>query len=117
MKPRTSKKKPSRQRTLPAGYYSQKDVCRVLPVTPAQIEYWARSHVLQPQLSSSGRGDYRYFSFANLVEIEICRRVTALGLAVHECLGAILKLQHLDPEDSLLESPRQRAAFANMKER
>jgi DNA-binding transcriptional MerR regulator len=106
-----------RGRAVPAGSYTQRDICRILPVKAAQLEYWVRSRAVTPQLPSDGRGRYRLFSFANIVEFEVCRLLTAAGFAVEECRDATniaLKLE--DPDDAFDKGPEQEAIWAETRQ-
>lgn len=104
----------ARTRVLPPGHYALKDVCRLFDVKPAQVEYWVRTGVVRPQLPSAGRGEYRNFSFANLIEIELCRVLTATGVSVSDLRSMTeFGLRFWDPEDSYIEGPEQRAVFDN----
>ncbi|MGE0451815.1 MAG: MerR family transcriptional regulator [Vicinamibacterales bacterium] len=96
-----------RRRTLPTGVYTLKDASRILGVKKPQVEYWARRRAVIPQLSSDGPGNYRHYSFANLIELEICRVMAAAGVPVSEFRDATeLTLKDLDPDDWEAHGPR-----------
>ena len=60
------------------------EACRVVGISYRQLDYWARTGLLEPSLQGAGgSGTLRLYSFTDLVELRVVKRLrdTGIGLA------------------------------------
>ena len=63
--------------------YSLGDVTRYTTVPRPQAQYWLKHRLIVPDyVAAGGAGKYHGFTFRNLVEFEVARRLTWLGLSI-----------------------------------
>jgi DNA-binding transcriptional MerR regulator len=77
--------------------YSGPQVCAVVGVTYRQLDYWARTELLTPSITSaSGSGSKRRYSYHDVVSLKVIKQLLDAGLSLQaarravECLRADL---------------------------
>jgi DNA-binding transcriptional MerR regulator len=66
--------------TQTAGYGS-KQVCAIVGVTYRQLDYWDRTDLVKPTLhEAQGSGTKRSYSYRNLLEIKVIKKMLDAGL-------------------------------------
>src|SRR5216683_653589 len=61
--------------------FSTAQACRVVGVTYRQIDYWAHSRLVTPSLQeAAGSGTRRRYSFADLVELRVVKKLIDAGV-------------------------------------
>src|SRR5215203_5337237 len=90
--------------------YSLGDVTALTQVPRPQAQYWLKHLVIVPDhKSDGGPGKYHGFTFRNLIEFEIARRLSWLGLSLEALKGALESLRLEDPADWYTRMPRLHA--------
>src|SRR3954462_8737742 len=88
-----------------AGYRGPQ-VCKVVGITYRQLDYWARTDLVRPSVcDASGSGTQRLYSYRDLVELKVIKRLPdpkisskaprAVIESLREHLGADLASAHL----------------------
>jgi len=115
-KRRVQKPVEQRQSRAPrAGLYALKDVCTLTGAKRSSVEHWVRSQVVQPQFGTSGTGNYRLFSFANLVELAVCEVLNRTGASLRSMQDAVDALSRPDPSDDPLLGPEQQDVWKRIE--
>lgn len=64
-----------------AGGFSARQACQAADITYRQIDYWARTGFIMPSiLAADGSGSQRRYSFGDLVELRIVRKLLDAGV-------------------------------------
>jgi DNA-binding transcriptional MerR regulator len=75
--------------SAPAGYRGPQ-VCTVVGITYRQLDYWARTGLLQPSISAArGSGSQRLYSYTDLVRLKVIKRLLDAGVSLHAARKAI----------------------------
>jgi Fe2+ transport system protein FeoA len=62
------------------GGYSSKDVCKFTGVTYRMLDHWKTRGFVTPSIAlGEGTGNYRYWSFDDLLQIAVMNRLVKLG--------------------------------------
>lgn len=83
----------SEQREL--GYHSPQ-VRKLVGITYRQLDYWARTNLIVPSLQqAAGSGTRRLYSFSDVVQLKVIKRLLDLGMSLQKIRSAveILRLQ------------------------
>ena len=73
----------------PAGYRGPQ-VCKIVGITYRQLDYWARTELLQPSISEArGSGSQRRYSYTDLVQLKVIKRLLDAGVSLHAARKAI----------------------------
>jgi len=86
--------------------YRGPQVCKIVGITYRQLDYWARTDLLKPSISEArGSGTQRRYSYGDLLELKVIKRLLDGGVSLqsarraihtlHENLGADLKTANL----------------------
>ena len=81
--------------TSPAGATGQAgfrgpQVCSIVGITYRQLDYWARTGLLQPSISEArGSGSQRLYSYTDLVQLKVIKRLLDAGVSLHAARKAI----------------------------
>jgi DNA-binding transcriptional MerR regulator len=63
------------------GGFSSASACRIVGVTPRQIQYWDEIALVKPSAkAATGRGSRRRYSFLDLVRLSVVRALIERGL-------------------------------------
>ena len=73
----------------PAGYRGPQ-VCKIVGITYRQLDYWARTDLLHPSISEArGSGSQRRYSYTDLVQLKVIKRLLDAGVSLHAARKAI----------------------------
>jgi len=77
--------------------YRGPQVCEIVGITYRQLDYWARTGLLQPSITvAKGSGTQRRYSYRDVVELKVIKQLLDAGLSLPsarkavECLRAEL---------------------------
>jgi DNA-binding transcriptional MerR regulator len=92
--------------------YSLGDVARYAEVPRPQAQYWLKHRLIVPDYEAGGGpGKYHGFTFRNLVEFEVARRLSWVGISIDVIRAALASMRLWDPDDWYAEMPRMRSAI------
>ena len=70
--------------------YRVPDVCRVVGITYRQLDYWARTGLVTPSVrEAGGSGTQREYSFQDLVQLKLIKRLLDTGVSLQQIRVAI----------------------------
>jgi DNA-binding transcriptional MerR regulator len=73
----------------PTGYRGPQ-VCSIVGITYRQLDYWARTRLLLPSISDAkGSGSQRLYSYTDLVQLKVIKRLLDAGVSLHAARKAI----------------------------
>src|SRR5690349_15721927 len=65
-------------------------VCKLIGITYRQLDYWARTDLLRPSLADAkGSGTQRRYSYQDLLELKVIKRLLDAGLALPSIRRAV----------------------------
>src|SRR2546421_11413300 len=65
-------------------------VCKIVGITYRQLDYWARTDLLRPSISEArGSGTQRLYSYRDLLELKVIKRLLDAGVALQSARRAI----------------------------
>ena len=65
-------------------------VCAIVGITYRQLDYWARTGLLQPSISEArGSGSQRRYSYSDLVQLKVIKRLLDSGVSLQAARRAI----------------------------
>lgn len=84
-----------------AGYRAPQ-VCNLVGITYRQLDYWARTGLLRPSIKSAqGSGSQRRYSFTDVVQLKVVKRLLDAGMSLKKIRQAmqilVLQLQSDQP--------------------
>lgn len=69
-------------------------VCAVVGITYRQLDYWARTELVQPSIATaSGSGSVRLYSFRDLLVLRIVKRLLDAGVSLANIRTAVAALR------------------------
>src|SRR5487761_1728714 len=72
-----------------AGYRGPQ-VCSIVGITYRQLDYWARTGLLHPSITEArGSGSQRVYSYTDLVQLKVIKRLLDSGVSLHAARKAI----------------------------
>jgi len=75
-------------------------VCSIVGITYRQLDYWARTDLLRPSISEArGSGSQRRYSYRDLVELKVIKRLLDAGVSLQQARRAIQCLREGLGED------------------
>ncbi|MDQ3106687.1 MAG: MerR family transcriptional regulator [Actinomycetota bacterium] len=75
-------------------------VCAIVGITYRQLDYWARTDLLRPSISEAkGSGTQRRYSYRDLLELKVIKRLLDAGIALQSARVAIGYLRENLGED------------------
>ena len=75
-------------------------VCAIVGITYRQLDYWARTDLLRPSITeASGSGSQRRYSYRDLVELKVIKRLLDAGVSLQQARRAIQCLREGLGED------------------
>jgi DNA-binding transcriptional MerR regulator len=70
--------------------YRAPQVCRIVGITYRQLDYWARTDLLKPSLQAAkGSGSQRLYSFTDIVQLKVIKRLLDAGMSLTKIRSAI----------------------------
>lgn len=83
--------------------YRAPQVCRLVGITYRQLDYWARTHLLEPTLRAArGSGSQRLYSFTDVVQLKVIKRLLDAGMSLKRIRQAVAILrEQVDSERPL----------------
>jgi hypothetical protein len=91
--------------------YSLGDVVEVTGITAPQGRYWVRTRLIPADYPGAGQGNFSGFTFRNLVEFEICHRLSSIATDTRVMQEALSSLRAADEDDWYSNMPRMAAAI------
>lgn len=85
--------------------YRAPQVCSLVGITYRQLDYWARTGLLEPTLqSATGSGSQRRYSFTDVVQLKVIKRLLDAGMSLKRIRKAVEILQgQLNTEQPLVD--------------
>ncbi len=70
--------------------YRAPQACQLIGITYRQLDYWARTDLLKPSLrAAGGSGTQRLYSFTDLVQLKVIKRLLDTGISLPKIRKAI----------------------------
>lgn len=70
--------------------YRGPQVCSIVGITYRQLDYWARTGLLHPSISEAkGSGSQRVYSYTDLVQLKVIKRLLDAGVSLQAARKAI----------------------------
>src|SRR4028118_1215069 len=80
--------------------YRGPQVCKIVGITYRQLDYWARTDLLKPSISEAkGSGTQRRYSYRDLLELKVIKRLLDAGISLQSARRAIDYLREHLGED------------------
>ena len=82
--------------------YRVPEVCKLVGITYRQLDYWARTGLVNPSVrEAGGSGTQRLYSFRDLVQLKVIKKLLDAGVSLQNVRKAVVYLrQHLGTEPS-----------------
>jgi DNA-binding transcriptional MerR regulator len=88
--------------------YRVPQVCKLVGITYRQLDYWARTGLVTPSIrEAGGSGTQRLYSFQDLVQLKVIKKLIDAGLSLQKVRTAVLFLRdhlHTQPAGVTLMS-------------
>jgi DNA-binding transcriptional MerR regulator len=82
-----------------AGYRGPQ-VCKIVGITYRQLDYWARTDLVRPSVcDAAGSGTQRLYSYRDLVELKVVKKLLDAGVSLQRARRAIEYLREHLGED------------------
>lgn len=89
--------------------FSTKTVAAIVGVTARQLDYWADTDFIVPTVQiGAGRGKVRLYSFVDLVQVKVAKRLSDAGISLQKIRKAVATLRASVPE---VENPLAQFEF------
>jgi DNA-binding transcriptional MerR regulator len=76
--------------------YRVPDVCRIAGISYRQLDYWARTGLVRPSVKDAqGSGTQRLYSFQDLAQLKIIKKLLDTGVSLRQVRKAIGTLRDL----------------------
>jgi DNA-binding transcriptional MerR regulator len=70
--------------------YRAPQVCNLVGITYRQLDYWARTDLLKPSIQSAqGSGSQRRYSFTDVVQLKVIKRLLDAGMSLKKIRQAM----------------------------
>lgn len=80
--------------------YRGATACKVTGITYRQLDYWARTELVEPTVrSAKGSGSQRLYSFRDIVVLKIVKRLLDTGVSLQQIRSAVIALRERGIED------------------
>ncbi|RAV32587.1 MerR family transcriptional regulator [Corynebacterium heidelbergense] len=74
--------------------------CQVAGITYRQLDYWARTNLVQPTIrDAAGSGSQRLYSFRDILVLKIVKGLLDTGISLQNIRKAVEKLENLGVDD------------------
>jgi DNA-binding transcriptional MerR regulator len=78
----------------PEEGYRGPQVCSIVGITYRQLDYWARTNLLKPSIADArGSGTQRRYSYRDLVELKVIKRLLDGGISLQSARRALACLR------------------------
>ena len=75
---------------VPEEGYRGPQVCSIVGISYRQLDYWARTDLLRPSISEAkGSGTQRRYSYRDLLELKVIKRLLDAGVSLQSARRAI----------------------------
>ena len=75
--------------------YRVPEVCRIIGISYRQLDYWARTELVRPSIQDAqGSGTQRLYSFQDLVELRVIKKLLDAGVSLQRVRKAVEYLQN-----------------------
>ncbi len=72
------------------GGFSGPQVCGLVGITYRQLDYWARTGLLQPSLASAkGSGSRRIYAYSDVLELKVIKQLLDAGVSLQSARRAV----------------------------
>jgi DNA-binding transcriptional MerR regulator len=79
--------------------YRGPQVCSIVGITYRQLDYWARTNLLCPSITEAkGSGSQRRYSYRDLLELKVIKRLLDAGISLQSARRAIEVLRQSGEE-------------------
>ena len=98
--------------------YRGPQVCKIVGITYRQLDYWARTDLVRPSVcDAAGSGTQRLYSYRDLVELKVVKKLLDAGVSLQRARRAIEYLRENLGEDVaaanlILDGPRSVLALS-----
>ena len=80
--------------------YRGPTACRAAGITYRQLDYWARTGLVEPSVrSAGGSGTQRLYGFRDILVLKVVKRLLTTGVSLQQIRGAIEHLRKRGVED------------------
>src|SRR3954451_6634795 len=70
--------------------YRGPQVCKIVGITYRQLDYWARTNLVRPSVcDAAGSGTQRLYSYRDLVELKVVKKLLDAGVSLQRARRAI----------------------------
>lgn len=70
--------------------YRAPQVCSLVSITYRQLDYWARTGLIKPSVQSAhGSGTQRLYSFTDIVQLKVVKRLLDAGMSLKKIRSAM----------------------------
>jgi DNA-binding transcriptional MerR regulator len=70
--------------------YRVPDVCRIVGISYRQLDYWARTGLVNPSIrQAGGSGTQRLYSFQDLVQLRVIKQLLDTGISLQKIRQAV----------------------------
>ena len=75
---------------LSTSSYRGPQVCKIVGITYRQLDYWARTDLVRPSIcDANGSGTQRLYSYTDLVELKVVKRLLDANISLQAARKAI----------------------------
>src|SRR5438309_7063671 len=75
---------------MPEEGFRGPQVCSIVGITYRQLDYWARTGLLRPSITEArGSGTQRRYSYRDLLELKVIKRLLDAGVSLQSARRAI----------------------------
>jgi DNA-binding transcriptional MerR regulator len=76
--------------------YRVPEVCRIVGISYRQLDYWARTGLVRPSVKDAqGSGTQRLYSFQDLAQLKVIKKLLDTGVSLQQVRKAIGALREL----------------------
>ena len=85
--------------------YRAPQVCKLVGITYRQLDYWARTGLIQPSITAAkGSGSQRRYSFSDIVQLKVVKSLLDAGMSLKKIREAIgILSEQLESETPLAD--------------
>lgn len=84
----------------PQSGYRGPVACKAAGITYRQLDYWARTGLLEPSIrSAKGSGSQRLYSFKDILVLKVVKRLLDAGVSLQQVRTAVKQLQDRGVDD------------------
>ena len=74
--------------------YRGPTVCKIVDITYRQLDYWARTGLVTPSVrQATGSGSHRLYSFDDVVQLRVVKRLLDTGVSLQRVRSAVDELR------------------------